>query len=173
MLKNKVIKKQRKMIKYKEEYIKIYGMRLHFLKYVLCLYTYGSLNAIKLAHKVCEKKSKFAKVKLQKKYHIIIGKNVTIGKGTIFCHPQNIAIGNDVKIGNNCVIYHNNTIGQRNGRYPKIGNNVTIYPSTNIIGDIQIGDNSIILCSSLVLNNVEPKTMVGGSPAKVIKKIER
>ena len=47
-----------------------------------------------------------------------------------------------------------------------IGGNCTIYPG------ITIGHHSIVAPNSAVSKNVEPYTMVGGVPAKVIKKLQ-
>ncbi len=48
-----------------------------------------------------------------------------------------------------------------------IGANVTIYPN------VRIGKSSIIAAGSVVNKDVEPYSMVGGVPAKFIKKIEK
>jgi maltose O-acetyltransferase len=47
-----------------------------------------------------------------------------------------------------------------------IGGNCTIYPG------ITIGNHSIVAPNSAVTKNVEPFSMVGGVPAKIIKKID-
>lgn len=95
----------------------------------------------------------------------LIGKNFTIG------HPLSIVIGKDVVIGDNVTVYHNVTIGNKNNKYPIIGNNVLIYPHSIIVGDIKIGNNSIIEAGSVVLNDVPENCLVAGNPAKIIKKL--
>lgn len=69
-------------------------------------------------------------------------------KGTVFPHPIGIVIAKDAQIGKNCVIYQNVTIGKKTGKTkekaPMIGDNVTIYANSVIIGEIKIGDNAII-----------------------------
>lgn len=98
--------------------------------------------------------------------------------GTKFPHPIGIVIGKGAKIGKNCTIYQNTTIG--NGKYNKtlnshiavIGNNVTIFANCNIIGGVSIGDNAIIGAGSVVINDIEANTVVAGNPAKFIRKIK-
>lgn len=101
--------------------------------------------------------------------------NLTIGKGTRFphCalgslfHPSSI-------IGENCIILHGVTIGGKEGRngLPKVGNNVKIGAHSIILGNITIGDHSIIGAGSVVIKDVEPYSIVAGNPAKLIRRIE-
>lgn len=51
-----------------------------------------------------------------------------------------------------------------------IGNDVWIGANATIMPGIKIGDGAVIATSSVVTKNVEPYTIVGGNPAKVIKK---
>lgn len=102
------------------------------------------------------------------KRNIIISKAAKGGHNPFFPHPQNIIIGRAI-FGSNCIIYHDVTIGQNKGKYPKIGNNVIIYPGAKIIGDITIGDNCIIGCNAVVTKSFEDNSIVGGVPARLIK----
>ena len=52
----------------------------------------------------------------------------------------------------------------------KIGNDVWIGSSVTILGGVEIGDGAIIAAGAVVTNDVEPYTIVGGVPAKVIRK---
>ena len=76
-------------------------------------------------------------------------------------------------MGYDCIVYQNVTIGAKDtinyltANYPQIGNNVTIYPNAVIIGDIYIGDNSIIGAGSIVLTDIPPNSIAYGNPAKV------
>lgn len=52
----------------------------------------------------------------------------------------------------------------------KVGNDVWISANVTILDGVIIGDGAIIAANSLVNKNVEPYTIVGGIPAKPIKK---
>jgi len=52
----------------------------------------------------------------------------------------------------------------------KIGNDVWIGANVSIFDGIEIGDGAIVAANALVNKNVAPYTIVGGVPAKIIKK---
>jgi len=92
-----------------------------------------------------------------------------------FPHFVGITISSKTKIGTNCIIYANVTIGgKKNGgkEFPKIGNNVKIYSNSVIIGKIKIGNNVIIGAGSVVLSDIDDNCIVVGNPAKVIKQVK-
>lgn len=105
--------------------------------------------------------------------HFTIGIKELYKKRTKFPHPIGIVIGFKVDLGYDCIIYQNVTIGTKDtvnyltANYPKIGNNVTIFPNTIIIGDITIGDNTIIGAGSVVLTDIPANSIAYGNPAKV------
>ena len=79
-------------------------------------------------------------------------------------------------IGNNVRIFHNVTIGCKwSGNVlekeyaPVIKDNVMIGAGAVILGNIKVGENSIIGANSVVLHDVEANTVVAGVPAKAIK----
>lgn len=99
-----------------------------------------------------------------------LNNNGGIGSNCVFEHNAlGVVISNEVTIGDNCRVYQHVTIGAGNGGYPKIGNNVTIYANTTIVGGIIIGDNVIIGANSFVNKDIPANTTVGGVPAKIIK----
>jgi serine acetyltransferase len=80
-----------------------------------------------------------------------------IPRSTNFIHPIGIVIRDGVKIGNNCTIYQNVTIGTRksNAEPPsEIGNDVEIFAGAMILGPVKIGDGAVIGAGAIVLTNV-------------------
>lgn len=100
--------------------------------------------------------------KLIRYYGIFLGLNTVIGKNLNFPHPINIVIGDGVIIGDNVTVYQGVTIGvyktkrdgTNNSGYPYIGNNVKIYTGAIILGNIKIGDNTIIGANSVVTKDI-------------------
>ena len=130
----------------------IYNIYLWFKK--MLLYKHFRIN-----HKICD-----------------IINPLNIDKSTRFIHKGlGVVIAPSVKIGKNCLIYQYVTIGGRDTpgyKAPVIGNNITIYSYCCILGNIYIGDNSIIGAYSLVLDNIPENSIAYGIPARVIKKNE-
>jgi serine O-acetyltransferase len=78
-------------------------------------------------------------------------------------------IGPGVIIGSDCRIFHNVTLGSRDGTtYPVVGNGVTLYPGAVILGAVHLGDNSVVGANAVVLNDVGPNQIVAGNPARLI-----
>ena len=96
-----------------------------------------------------------------------------IGKGFKINHGVGTVVGARCKIGENCMIHQNCTIGDREGGRPTIGNNVTIFAGAMILGDITIGDNSIIGANSVVTKSCPPNSILVGTPAKIVKKMNK
>jgi serine O-acetyltransferase len=83
-----------------------------------------------------------------------------------FPHPLGIVIGDTSVIGNGVTIYQNVTIGRkaksRINENPRIGDNVVIYPGAVVIGEITIGDNSIIGANTTVTIDIPAGSTVVG-----------
>ena len=52
----------------------------------------------------------------------------------------------------------------------EIGNDVWLGYNATIMAGVKIGDGAIVAANSTVVKDVEPYTIVGGNPAKIIKK---
>ena len=84
-----------------------------------------------------------------------------------------IEIHPGAKIGDNCTIYHQVTLGgtgkDTGKRHPTIGNNVLIGAGAKILGPVYIGDNSRIAAGSVVLQNLPANCTAAGVPANVVR----
>ena len=149
----------------------------------------------KVDFSVINKKSKFStNVAIEgpgRIYNSIIGKYTYIGKNSIICDTQ---IGNFCSIGDFCytspgkhpidavssspVFYSKNNIFRKNfyersfEEYERtiIGSDVWIGTHVFIKGGVKIGHGSIIGSYSIVTKDVEPYTIIGGNPARIIRK---
>jgi serine acetyltransferase len=105
-------------------------------------------------------------------HHFSVEKDARIGPGFLVMHRNGVFIG-PVTIGDNCVIHHNVTIGQRiaggDHGIPRIGNDVWIGPGATITGDITIGDGATISAGAVVSRSVPSRSLVAGNPGRVIQ----
>lgn len=93
-----------------------------------------------------------------------------IGGGLIIQHGFSTII-NAKKIGRNCHIYQQVTIGFNGTQSPIIGDNVRICCGAKVIGGIHIGNNVVIGANAVVCKDIPDNVIVAGVPAKIIKQI--
>ena len=96
--------------------------------------------------------------------------------GPILLSPKgNIILGAE-KIGNNCLIHHNVTLGMQlgqdgaTGAKPSLGDWVWIGPDTIIHGHIKVGDGATVLPGSVLTKSIPPYSVVSGNPATVAQR---
>ena len=116
-------------------------------------------------------------------FHTDCGRNIHLGKGVFInmgCKFQDqggISIGDGTLIGHNVVLAtlnHSQDAAKRGNLLPapiKIGKNVWIGANATICPGVIIGDGAIIAAGAVVNKDVPDNTVVGGVPAKLIKKI--
>jgi serine O-acetyltransferase len=100
--------------------------------------------------------------------------NAEIGESFFIDHGVGIVIGETTKIGNNCVLFQNVTLGgtgKHSGkRHPTIGNNVLIGVSATLLGPITIGDNVKIGAETFIMmHDVPSNCTVVGVPGKIVR----
>lgn len=124
-------------------------------------------------------------------YKCDISPSADIPYSTRFPHYYGISIA-ACKIGENCLIRQNTTIGgkfsysleegkkrktitmeERRKVNPVIGSHVDIGANTCILGPVKVGDHAVIGAGSVVLEDVEPYSVYSGVPAKKIKVLPR
>ena len=122
--------------------------------------------------------------KLFPPFYTDFGKNTKIGQNVFInssCHFQDqggISIGDSTLIGHNVVLATvNHAIEpqlKRKNSYAPItaGKNVWIGSNVVVLQGVTIGDWAVVAAGAVVTKDVESYTIVGGVPAKFIKKVE-
>ncbi|AAM05571.1 acyltransferase [Methanosarcina acetivorans] len=124
-------------------------------------------------------------VNLEKGAYIADGKFIRVGNysgiGINSLVQRNVSIGNDVMMGRDVIIMttsHETSDASIPMRYQGgkevspviIGDDVWIGSRVIILPGVRIGTGSIIGAGAVVTRDVEPYSVVGGTPAKIIKK---
>jgi len=106
------------------------------------------------------------------KYGIEIYHTTEIGEGFYIGHFGGIVVNPLVKIGKNCNISHEVTLGVGitgdNRGVPTIGDSVFMGPGAKIFGDIDIGNNVAIGANSIVTKSFGDNITIAGVPAKIV-----
>ena len=116
-------------------------------------------------------------------FYTDFGKNITVGENVFInacCHFQDhggVTLGDGCQIGHNVVfatLNHGLSPEERPITYPApivLERNVWVGSNSTILQGVTIGDNAIIAAGAVVTKDVPADTIVGGVPAKFIKKI--
>lgn len=95
-----------------------------------------------------------------------------IGEGTKFAYKgMGVVIHSRARIGCNCIIAQQVTIGGKSKKYevPVIGNKVYIGAGAKVLGDITIGDDCVIGAGAVVIKSMESGCAAAGVPARIIR----
>lgn len=95
--------------------------------------------------------------------------NSQIGGGLLITHPNGIVIHPNAKIGVNCLIYQQVTIGSKGGGVPSIGGHVDMGAGAKILGNVSIGNHVRIGANSVVIHDIDDGCTVVGIPAKIVE----
>jgi serine O-acetyltransferase len=112
----------------------------------------------------------------QKLVEIVTGISIpvqcAIGDGLYIGHYGSIILAPEARIGHNCSLAQNVTIGVAGGAEdrgaPTIGNRVFIGAHSVIVGRITIGDDAVICAGSVVSRSVPARAVMMGNPARVV-----
>lgn len=96
----------------------------------------------------------------------------SIGGGLSLPHPTGIVVGEGCMIGSGVTLFQNVTLGRsgQEAKYPVLGNGVTIYAGSVVIGDVRIGDGAVVGANSVVLIHVPAGAVAVGSPARIVRR---
>lgn len=96
--------------------------------------------------------------------------NFDAGPGLVFAHPGTIILTGRASVGAFFTIYHCCTVGTTtSGAAPFIGDFVTIYAGSHVLGGCNIGDYSRVGAMSLVLDtSCPPNSTLVGIPAQIV-----
>lgn len=111
-----------------------------------------------------------------------IGKNSSVGRFTEFGAAGGIEIGDNVIMGSYVSFHsenHNfddiNTLIREQGvtsKGIKIGNNIWVGAKVTFLDGSQVGDNSVVAAGAVVKGIFPSNVIIGGVPAKILKKIQ-
>jgi 2,3,4,5-tetrahydropyridine-2,6-dicarboxylate N-acetyltransferase len=102
----------------------------------------------------------------------VINIGAVIGEKTMI--DMNVVIGGRAVIGNNCHIGAGAVIAgviePPSADPVTIGDNVLIGANAVVLEGVKVGSGSVIAAGAVVINDVEPDSVVAGVPGRVIKK---
>lgn len=92
---------------------------------------------------------------------------IEIGGGLYIQHGFSTIVSAK-KIGENCRIYQQVTIGFKGEDAPVLENNVSVTCGAKVLGNVTLRNNSLVGAGAVVTKDVPENAIVGGVPAKII-----
>lgn len=106
-------------------------------------------------------------------YNVDIHPAATIGCGIFVDHAMGIVIGETALIEDHVSIWHGVTLGstfnESGDRHPKVREGAILGAHAVILGNIEIGSNSVIAAGSVVRTSVPAGMVAAGVPARIVK----
>ena len=101
-----------------------------------------------------------------------------IGRRFFIDHGTGVVIGETAEVGDDCVLFHNVTLGgtgkHRGKRHPTLGDDVLVGTSATLLGPIQIGAHCKIGANSFIrMHDVPADCTAAGAPARIVKRAGR
>lgn len=109
--------------------------------------------------------------------NITLGERIFINSGCKFQDQGGVVIGDDCLIGHNTVfatLNHDLAPSRRADMHPSpivVGRNVWIGSNATILPGVTIGDDAVVAAASVVTKDVPAKSIVVGSPARVVRSV--
>ena len=116
-------------------------------------------------------------------FYADFGKNISMGENVFVnacCHFQDhggVTLGDGCQIGHNVVfatLDHGIAPAERRTTVPApivLGRNVWVGANATILRGVTIGDNAVVAAGAVVAKDVEANTIVGGVPARLLRRI--
>jgi serine O-acetyltransferase len=97
-----------------------------------------------------------------------------IGRGLFIDHAMGVVIGETAVLGKNVTLFQGVTLGgtgkQKGKRHPTLGNHVVVGAGAKVLGNIHVGERSVIGANAVVVKDVPAHSTVVGVPGRNLSK---
>jgi serine O-acetyltransferase len=103
-------------------------------------------------------------------FDIHLERSAEIGPGLLVFHYGGIRLRN-CRLGARCVVHQEVQLepAEPGGAGPTLGDGVWLGPHARVLGPLQLGDGATVGAGALVTQDVPPRTVVLGAPARVMR----
>ncbi len=114
----------------------------------------------------------YLKSYMQEHFNTRLSSFADVGQGLVVSGNSSLRITALVRIGKKVLIGPNSSILAHCG-WPVIGDNVTLWTNSIVVGNVKVGDHAIIGANAVVTKDIPAYATAVGIPAKVIKVSEK
>ena len=97
----------------------------------------------------------------------------TIGRGLFIDHGTGVVIGETAVIGDDVTLFQDVTLGgtgkEKGKRHPTIGHRVVIGAGAKVLGNITVGNDSMVGANAVVIRDVPEHSTVVGVPGRITR----
>jgi serine O-acetyltransferase len=144
-----------------------------FLEPFLFYKGFHSLELHRIAHWLWSEGQRYLAYYIQSRVAQLFGVDIhpaaRIGKGIFIDHATGIVIGETAIIEDNVSLLHGVTLGgtgkETGKRHPTIRKDCLLGANATVLGNIVVGEGSVIGAGSVVLHTVPPHSLAAGVPA--------
>lgn len=134
---------------------------------------YHSLELYRIAHRLWLDGQRYLACYIQSRVSQLYGVDIhpaaQIGKGIFIDHATGLVVGETAVVEDNVSFLHGVTLGgtgkETGKRHPTIKKNCLLGANATVLGNIVVGEGSIIGAGSVVLHAVPPHSLAAGVPA--------
>ncbi|HEX4215195.1 MAG TPA: acyltransferase [Candidatus Dormibacteraeota bacterium] len=109
---------------------------------------------------------------------LVIGEGTNLNRGVSICAQQSVRIGRNCGFGNDVLVMDTDfhhvgdhaSLAADVAAPVTIGDNVWLASRSVILKGVTIGDGAVVCAGSVVVTDVAAGTVVGGSPARLIRR---
>ncbi|WGD36620.1 serine O-acetyltransferase EpsC [Lysinibacter sp. HNR] len=141
-------------------------------------FTYSGVHAVfwhRISHRLWRIGFKFIARVLAQFTRWITGIEIhpgaTLGHRVFIDHGMGVVIGETAIVGNDVMLYHGVTLGGTTSvhskRHPTVGNRVMIGAGAKLLGNITIGEDSVVGANAVVVKDAPARSLLVGIPATV------
>ncbi|MFV0260116.1 MAG: serine O-acetyltransferase [Acidimicrobiales bacterium] len=117
---------------------------------------------------------RFLNARIRNTYGIQLDYSTELGRRVVIDHQNGIVISGFCRIGDDCRLRQNVTMGIRSvgdaatGGAPVLGRGVDVGAGAVILGPITVGDGAVVGANAVVLRDVPPGSLAVGVPARIV-----
>ncbi|MDR1023348.1 MAG: serine O-acetyltransferase [Prevotellaceae bacterium] len=134
---------------------------------------YHSLELHRVAHRLWVDGRRYLACYIQSRVSQLYGVDIhpaaRIGKGIFIDHATGLVVGETAVVEDNVSILHGVTLGgtgkETGKRHPTVRKNCLLGANSTVLGNIVVGEGSVIGAGSVVLHAVPPHSIAAGVPA--------
>jgi serine O-acetyltransferase len=110
--------------------------------------------------------------RVRNRYGIELPYSVKLGRRVVFEHQHGVVIHGNASIGDDCIVRHGVTLGNRQLDRPldapTLGRRVNVGAGAKILGNVVVGDDVSVGANAVVCSNVPPNCHAVGVPARIL-----